>query len=224
MKKHAAVDLVVLAATCWLLYNMVWMENRPQGLWFVIILSWLIVSEVICQQLSLEGYSSTPEKLRTFFSLKNIALGWKPVMVAFGLAMTLFLFGIVSGNYARNGFVDFVGHRTGYFVYASLQQFLLLYHAARRIISVFGYKPAIAITGLLFALFHYPNLPLVVLTFLAGMVSVWHFNKYKNFFAIALMHAVLGFSISVNLPVCMCVGASYVAKIKSLRTLGPKPQ
>jgi membrane protease YdiL (CAAX protease family) len=79
-----------------------------------------------------------------------------------------------------------------YPVWALAQQFLLCAVLARGLAHWLPARAVPATAGLLFALAHVPDLLLVVLTFVAGMVFVALYQRRPNLWVQALGHAVLG--------------------------------
>jgi membrane protease YdiL (CAAX protease family) len=84
-----------------------------------------------------------------------------------------------------------------YPLWALAQQFLVQSYAHVRLREAFGRPwPAIVATGVLFSLFHMPNLMLVGLTLPAGLLWAWAFSRRPNLYALALSHAALGSFVS----------------------------
>jgi uncharacterized protein len=49
-----------------------------------------------------------------------------------------------------------------------------------------------ALTAVVFSMAHFPNIPLMELTFLAGLVFTWLFIRFRNLWAIGILHGILG--------------------------------
>jgi uncharacterized protein len=50
----------------------------------------------------------------------------------------------------------------------------------------------VPVASVIFSASHFPNYQLMVLTFIAGLVFTWVYEKYGNLWAIGLVHGVLG--------------------------------
>ena len=60
--------------------------------------------------------------------------------------------------------------------------------------------PAIALAAVLFAAAHIPNPLLVALTLIWGAISCTLFLRYRNLYALALAHGILGMTLAVTVP------------------------
>lgn len=79
-----------------------------------------------------------------------------------------------------------------YPVWGLAQQFLLNAMLLRNLRSVLPERLALLLAGLLFAAAHLPDLPLVALTFPAGLAWGWIYLRRPNLWALGLGHGVLG--------------------------------
>ena len=79
-----------------------------------------------------------------------------------------------------------------YPVWGFIQQFLILSLFAGNLMSISTIKPSetqiILLTSALFALVHYPSLPLMVFAFFMELVFAIAFFKWRNLWALALYH------------------------------------
>jgi membrane protease YdiL (CAAX protease family) len=83
-----------------------------------------------------------------------------------------------------------------YFPWAVLQQYVLQDLLAARFHTLFGrVTPALISAALLFALVHAPNTPLMILTFVGGILWCWMFYRSPNIIAISLSQAFLAILI-----------------------------
>ena len=73
---------------------------------------------------------------------------------------------------------------------------------------------AIGLTAFTFSLFHIPNMPLMILTFLGGIYVSWFFSKYRNLIATGVLHGLVSLALTFTLEVG--------GVIKSYR-VGPEP-
>ncbi len=79
-----------------------------------------------------------------------------------------------------------------YPVWGLIQQFLMLSLIAGNLVSISTIKRSktqiILLTSALFALVHYPSLPLMVFAFLMELVFAFAFFKWRNLWALGLYH------------------------------------
>lgn len=130
-----------------------------------------------------------------------------PTLAAAGVIATL--------GYATNSF-----HRTSHFwtnvlflpVWAVTQQYVLqafIYRRIRRLLVAESatlneqhrqVRWAIWATAALFSLAHLPNLMLMVLTLLGGLMWSWVYERAPNLLALGLSHATLSFLLMTSAP------------------------
>lgn len=80
-----------------------------------------------------------------------------------------------------------------YPVWGLAQQFALQALIARNLRGLIQKQGAVALcAGTIFSLAHFPNFMLMALTFPAGVVFTWMFSKYRNMWAIGVLHGILG--------------------------------
>jgi hypothetical protein len=92
-------------------------------------------------------------------------------------------------------------HVTGYILWTTYQQFLLQdYFMPRALRLLSSEAAAIAVTAVLFALAHLPNLALTAATLVWGAVSCVLFRRYRNLYALGLAQGLLGLCFAVCVP------------------------
>jgi membrane protease YdiL (CAAX protease family) len=92
-------------------------------------------------------------------------------------------------------------HVTGYILWTTYQQFLLQDYFMPRALRLLSSEAAgIAVTAVLFALAHLPNLALTAATLVWGAVSCVLFRRYRNLYALGLAQGLLGLCFAVCVP------------------------
>ena len=102
-------------------------------------------------------------------------------------------------------------HWTDFFTYllwAFAQQYVSLAFFFRRLNNVSPNHPVFAIVGSagIFAGAHLPNIPLTLLTFLAGLFWAWTYKRFGNLISIVISHAIIGFFLSKVAMMNLTVG------------------
>lgn len=98
--------------------------------------------------------------------------------------------------FAKEALWSNMAKKLGYPTWAIIQQFLLQSYLANRIAKcVDGTWKAAFITGILFAIVHLPNPLLVLTTLILGVGTSYFFLRYRNIYAIAFAHGLLGTAV-----------------------------
>jgi membrane protease YdiL (CAAX protease family) len=84
--------------------------------------------------------------------------------------------------------------------WALLQQYTMLGFTYRRLRQFLSANQAIIVTAGLFALVHAPNYPLMILTFLGGVIWSFVYERAPNLFASAISHLLLSATVLVTVP------------------------
>ena len=88
-----------------------------------------------------------------------------------------------------------------YFLWAFVQQFLMLDFFLLRLLRLLPTKTAAVIaTTVLFALAHLPNPLLVMVTLLWGAAACALFLRYRDLYSLAIAHGILGICLAVAVP------------------------
>ena len=89
-----------------------------------------------------------------------------------------------------------------YAAWAAIQQFLICVIVAERIERVLGSarSGACSVPPLVFSLLHTPNAMLMQLTFVAGLIWIWNWQRHRALLANMVAHAVCGLLLTLSLP------------------------
>lgn len=87
-----------------------------------------------------------------------------------------------------------------YVLWAVLQQFLLQSFFFTRCEELFGSDQAVWVAGTLFAFSHLPNFVLTTCTLFSGIVFCELFRRYRSLYALGVIHAMLGLTLSSTVP------------------------
>src|SRR5579862_1687268 len=102
-----------------------------------------------------------------------------------------------------------------YLVFTFSQEFVLQSVFLVRLETIIpSGRGAVLAAALLFSLAHFPNLALLIATFIGGLVFCEAFRRYRNLYPIWFAHLVLGLSVAAALPDSlthqMKVGVAYL--------------
>ncbi len=106
-------------------------------------------------------------------------------------------------------------HLAGYALWALMQQFILQVYVLLRLLRL-GMRrgPGIALAALMFSAAHIPNPVLVPVTLVWAAATCLLFLRYRNLYALALAHGILGMCLAVTIPNAihhhMRVGLGYI--------------
>jgi len=92
-------------------------------------------------------------------------------------------------------------HVSGYVLWTIYQQFLLLDYFMDRLLRLLSDEAAaVALSGVLFAAAHLPNLVLTAATLVWGVASCALFLRYRNLWMLGLAQGILGLCFAVCVP------------------------
>ncbi|MGB9030473.1 MAG: CPBP family glutamic-type intramembrane protease [Acidobacteriaceae bacterium] len=147
--------------------------------------------------------------------------GLLPSLWIAALAIVIFLAAIALAQHLHTlhplyGPLPVVVHIAGYALWALMQQFILQVYVLLRLLRLgMTRNSAIALAAALFAIAHIPNPVLVSLTLVWGAISCLLYLRYRNLYALALAHGILGMCLAVTVPNHinhhMRVGLGYLA-------------
>jgi membrane protease YdiL (CAAX protease family) len=87
-----------------------------------------------------------------------------------------------------------------YFVWATIQQFILQSFFFTRCEELFGSSAAVWVTATLFAAVHLPSPILTRFTLVGGLFFCETFRRYRSIYPIGIVHAVLGLTVALTIP------------------------
>jgi hypothetical protein len=160
---------------------------------WIFFVAWLTISFLL--------HRDTPKTLG--WRTDNLVQSSKQAVLFCGLmALGLLLIGVLRGASLQPLTHLFSLSRLfGYFAFCVLQQVALNSLVQNRMLSLVRSKLSGAVlTGIIFAICHWPNPALVPLTFLGGMVLAWLFGRVRNIIPLAAGQAVLGSLVSWAFP------------------------
>jgi hypothetical protein len=93
-------------------------------------------------------------------------------------------------------------HRfAGYIIFACVQQFLLQDFFLLRLLRIMRRPSSAVFAGAaIFSLAHLPNPILTAVTFVWGVAACFFFLRYRNLYALAIAHAILGVTLAISVP------------------------
>jgi membrane protease YdiL (CAAX protease family) len=84
-------------------------------------------------------------------------------------------------------------------IWALLQQYVVNGFINRRAQLVFGKgAQSVVLVALIFGLLHLPNLPLALITFIAGLVWAATYQRHPNLLALALSHSLVSLTLALG--------------------------
>jgi membrane protease YdiL (CAAX protease family) len=131
-------------------------------------------------------------------SARTLKRGWWVGLASLVLTAVLIL-DLTNGHISRD--LPETARVFRYFAWAAVQQFLICVIVAERIERVSG-SSRLALLGaaLIFALLHTPNAMLMQLTFIAGLIWIWNWQRHRALLANIVAHATSGLLLAASLP------------------------
>lgn len=138
--------------------------------------------------------------------LRALGLGWREFVVSLWILPASAAMGFASALVARSvgtyhplHDADF-SHVAGYVFWTIYQQFLLQDYFMPRLSRFLGSDAGVAVTALLFAAAHLPNLSLTLATLVWGVVSCMLFRRYRSLLVLGLAQGLLGLCFGICVP------------------------
>ena len=126
--------------------------------------------------------------------LDNIKASGKECFIASLIGANLFIaiFFIINDEFYPDSFQYYLLKGLIFIAWGTVQQFLLQSNIFIRLLQILKNKNnAIFAASAIFSLLHVPNIPLMVLTFFAGLVCCLLFSRNRNIFTLGITHGVM---------------------------------
>lgn len=129
---------------------------------------------------------------------RTLKRGWWVALASLGVCIALIL--ELTGGHITDALPTFP-RLFRYLIWAAIQQFLICVIVAERIERISG-SSRVALLGaaLVFALLHTPNAMLMQLTFVAGLIWIWNWQRHRALLANIVAHAASGLLLAASLP------------------------
>ncbi|HLJ76380.1 MAG TPA: CPBP family glutamic-type intramembrane protease [Acidobacteriaceae bacterium] len=185
-------ELVELFVGYGLILVVVWTPRPAQNVLYWITVAWIVVTGILARDRSRPiglGLTGLRESL------------W---IVPGGVA--LFFIGMWIAAWAHTlhrlyGPLPLAMHVLTYGIWALIQQFILQVYVLLRLLRLGLSRPrAIGVAALMFAVAHIPNPVLTPAVIVWGTVSCLLYLRYRNLYAIALAHGMLGMCLAITVP------------------------
>jgi hypothetical protein len=189
------------------------LQFLSRSIWIVFPV-WLVLSFLI--------HRDTPKTLG--WRADNLWPATKQTVIAYGcMAAVLIGIGLFLGARTVPHHLIEPQRLWSYFAFCLLQQVALNSLVNNRLLSLTSKRwISSVLTGLIFAICHWPNPVLVPLTLIGGIVMAWLFARHRNIIPLAIGQAILGSIVAWSFPVAwqhhLRVGPGYYeqASVSSL--------
>lgn len=187
-----ARDLAELIIGYGLILATIWTPNPAQRILYWTAFAWIAVTAILRRK------QTAPNGLGLRGLLPSL---WIAIAAAVLAVDALLLARHLGTLHRLYGPLPVLTHILGYALWALMQQFILNVYVLLRFLRL-GLRrtPAVALATLLFAAAHIPNPLLVSLTLIWGALSSWLYLRYRNLYALALAHGILGMTLAVTVP------------------------
>jgi len=199
-------DVILLPAfIVWFIWQL-----QFTALWtWVFFVIWLVASFLL--------HGDTPKTLG--WRADNLVAATRQATVVFGvMAAALIVCGLLLSGYRHPAVGQLSWRRVeNYLAFCVLQQVALNSLLHNRMMSLVPNEWAAAsLTGLIFAVCHWPNPVLVPLTFFGGAAMAWMFGRVRNILPLVFGQVLLGMLVSWAFPMAwhhhLRVGPGYYSR------------
>jgi hypothetical protein len=199
-------DSLELAICYALILLVIWTPRPTQRLVFWIAFAWIVATTLVHR----------PDASTLGLQLPGLPSSiW---ITAGGLFFASLLVGIafeLHTLHPLHGAGSLPWHMAGYLLWAFEQQFILQDYFLLRLLRILP-KQSVAMiaAAVLFSTAHLPGLVLTMATLVWGNVSCALFLRYRNLYALGLVHGILGLCLAISVPDAvthhMMVGLGYL--------------
>ncbi|MGB9407277.1 MAG: CPBP family glutamic-type intramembrane protease [Terracidiphilus sp.] len=185
-------DFVELAVAYALILLVIWTPRPWQKL-----LWWVAAAAIAAfASTSFEGFQAMGLRRKNF--LRSLWIVGLALLVA---AVAVLLAARLHTLRPPGSLIQFIDKYWAYALWASVQQFLLQCFFLSRLLRLLPRaKLAAVVAAAIFAAAHLPNPILMPVTLLWGLASCLLFLRYRNLYALAMAHAILGITIAITVP------------------------
>ena len=188
---RAGVRVAHLAIGYALLLTAIW-TTRPAQLWWSLAAAVWIVFSVVRM-----GRSARELGLR--FSNFRPSAWIIPASAALALAMSAIALALGTFH-PLFGLLPQIPHSLTYAFWAFQQEFILQCFFFLELEALLGTRRAVVAAAILFATAHLPNPVLTAATLVMALFFSAAFARYRNLYALAFAHAILGLALAVSVP------------------------
>lgn len=185
-------EFLELAICYGLVLLVIWTSNPLQRFLFWIALAWIFATTLV--------YRPDANSLGLRFSDLRGSL----CITGGGLLFAGLLIGIAREEHTLHplyGAEPLGLHMAGYLLWAFGQQFILQDYFLLRLRRILpNQSVAIITTAVLFSAAHLPSLVLTVASLAWGVVACTLFLRYRNLYALGLVHGILGLCVAISVP------------------------
>lgn len=185
-------DLAELTIGYGLILATIWTQNPAQRILYWVAFAWIALISILRRK----------ETETHGLGLRGLLPSLWIVAAALALSTAAVLLARHLGTlHALYGPLPAIEHILEYALWALMQQFILQIYVLLRLLRLGLRRPAaITLATVLFAIAHIPNPVLVPLTLVWGAISCLLFLRYRNLYALALAHGILGMCLAVTVP------------------------
>lgn len=186
------IALVAIIVAYALIEVALWTRGRTQFTWSLMAGGWIVLTTLL-QRRTLRQLGLGAQGL-----LRSLWVVPAAFAVAGLMLLAAWLAGSLHGLYGPN---PVLYHSLGYLIWSLEQEFILQSFFYVNIETIAGNRLRSAlIAALLFAAAHIPNPLLLVATFLIGLCFTQLFRRYRNIYAFAIAHGLLGLALAISVP------------------------
>jgi membrane protease YdiL (CAAX protease family) len=183
-----------------------WTPRPTQRSLFWIAFAW-IVATTVARRPSVETLGLRIPTRRSSLWIVAGGIFFAGLLMAVGLALRTL--------HVLQGAEPLGLHMAGYLLWAFEQQFILQNYFLYRLVRILSNESAaVVVAALLFSTAHIPNPVLVAVTLVFGLASCTLFLRYRNLYALGVVHGILGLCVAISVPDAvthhMTVGLGYL--------------